>query len=222
VVFGKKTEHPGHRVQSPTQAGPKRGDFRNRALNQLSEGLLEERDSRGQGTPRSLEATRLRDSRRRVQTFGLDPRPLVEIRLQPLGADRPVGQAMRRQHREGQTARTITLTLDALGLQSFRIGVALIASMTVDHARTTARTHRARSFELIFAKLDRGASPKSSPDIKPLCFGLPNATGPSSLTNVSLSRARPSSQRYKLRQERHVCSNDQSRTYAQLRRSDMK
>ena len=91
VVFGEKTEHPRHRVRDLTQAGPERGNFGYFTINQLSEGLFEGGHSRGQGTPRSLEATRLHDRGRRVQTLGLDPRPLIEISLQPLGANRSVG-----------------------------------------------------------------------------------------------------------------------------------
>ena len=97
MVFRKETEHPWHRVRCSTQAYPQRGDFRNRATNQLSEGVLEGVNSRGERTPGSLEATGLHDSGRRVQALGLDPRPTVEVNLESLSANRAVGQSMRRK-----------------------------------------------------------------------------------------------------------------------------
>ena len=168
MVFGKKTEHPGNRVEGLAQADPQRGGFGNRALNQLSAGLFEGRDARGQGTPRSLKATRLHEPGRRVRAFGLDPRPTVELPLQPLGADRPVGQTMWGQHRESQAAMRAQVTENTLPRRTFRISVARVASMAVHRPRTTAGTHRTKSAELIFAQLNRGASPQSSRDIKPL------------------------------------------------------
>lgn len=87
---------------------------------------------------------------------------------------------MRWQHREGQAAETTKVTLDALLLRNFRFCVALVASMTVDHARKTARTHWARSLEVAVAKLNRGAFPKSSP----FYFGFHDLNAPlSSLTS---------------------------------------
>src|SRR6185437_12681013 len=79
--------------------------------------------------------------------------------------------SMRRQHRKGQTARRMTVTLNALFLDPFWIGIPLVTSMAMDSPRTTAGTHRTKSFELIFAKLDRGASANSSRPIKPLFSG---------------------------------------------------
>src|SRR5476651_2090575 len=83
---------------------------------------------------------------------------------------------MRRQHREGQTAKKRAETLNALFLDPFWIGIPLVTSMEVDDPRTTAGTDRTKSFELIFAKLDRGASPNSSRSIKPLFSGLHKST----------------------------------------------
>jgi hypothetical protein len=172
VVFAKKPEHLWHRVKRLPQVCPEGGDFRNRLGNQLSEGVLEGVDSRGQSTPGSFEATSLNDPGRRVQTLSLDPRPPVEIPLQPLSSNRPIGQPMRWQYRESQAARTTEIALDALLfillLRTGRISITLVTSLSVHHPRTTAGTHRPFSSELIFSKLNRGAFPKSSTTIKPL------------------------------------------------------
>ena len=103
--------------------------------------------------------------------MGLDPRPFVELPLQPLGADGPVRQSMRRQHRKRQTARATEVTLNPLQQRLLRIIIAPVASVAVHHPRTTAGTGRTQSFELIFANLDRRTSPKSSRPIKPLYLG---------------------------------------------------
>src|SRR5690242_16291451 len=95
VVFAEKPEHLWHRVKRLPQVYPKWGDFRNGVRNQLSEGFLEGLYSRGQSTPGSFEATGLHDPGRRVQTLSRDPRPPVEIPLQPLGPNRAVRQSMR-------------------------------------------------------------------------------------------------------------------------------
>jgi len=71
--------------------------------------------------------------------------------------------------------------------------------MEVDYPRTTARTLRSRSFKLVFSKLNRGASPKSSPSIKTLYFGLHDASAPLLLTNVAVPRSRRKLQRYTTR-----------------------
>lgn len=137
-------------------------------MNQLSEGSFERGDARRQRTPRSPEATRLHDAGRWVQALSLDPRPLIKIPLQPLDADRPIGQSMRWQNREGQAARTAQVALDAFLCGAFRVGKALVSSVPVRPPRTTARTDRTQSSELIFAQLNRRTSPKSSRLIKPL------------------------------------------------------
>jgi|SRR5690242_15412759 len=172
VVFAEKPEHLWHRVKRLPQVYPEGFDFRNGVLNQLSEGVLEGVDSRSQSTPGSFEATGLHDPGRRVQTLGLDPRPPVEIPLQPLRSNRPIGQSMRWQHREAQTTGTTEIALDAfffiLPLRPGWIGITPVASMEMDYPRTTARTQRTLSPELIFSKLNRGAFAKSSTSIKPL------------------------------------------------------
>ena len=162
VVFGEKTEHLGHRVHRLTQANPQGGCFRNLACQQLSEGLFEGVDLRGQGLPRSLEAPGLDDAGRRVQALSLDPRPTVEIVLKPRGANRAIGQAMGRQNGQSQAAGVAEVKLDPFFLGSFGVGVAEVMSMTMDGPRTTTGTGRAKSFELIFAKLDRTRCPQSS------------------------------------------------------------
>jgi hypothetical protein len=68
--------------------------------------------------------------------------------------------------------------------------------MAVDHPRATAGTGRAQSLELIFAELDRGASPKSSRPIKRLSSGLHDADRPAFFTNVRHPRSHHFSQRY--------------------------
>ena len=129
-------------------------------------------------TPRSSEAASLHVAGRRIQALGLDPRPLVEIALQSLGADRSIGQSMRGQDREGPTARTAQIALDTLYLLLFLgvcwISVAFVSSMKMHHPPTTTGTLRTQSIELIFAKLDGGDFPKSSPAIKSLYFGPEN------------------------------------------------
>jgi hypothetical protein len=75
-------------------------------------------------------------------------------------------------------------------------GCRLLTSMAVNHPRTTAGTRRTQSFKLIFAKLDRGASPKPSRLIKPLYFGLHDATAPARLTNARTHASHHTSQRY--------------------------
>ncbi len=142
VVFPKKTEHLWHRVKCLTQAGPEGDSIGNRAPNQLSESLLEGRYSRTQGTPRSSQATRLDDARRRVQSFGLDPRPLVKLPLQPLGPHRSIRQSMRRQDGERPAAAITEIALDTLPRRTLWISVTLVTSMTVHPPRTTARTRR--------------------------------------------------------------------------------
>ena len=196
MVFRKKTEHPRHRVLSPTQADPERGDFRNRAANQLSEGVLEGLHSRGQGTPRSLEATRLHDSGRRVQTLRLDPRPTVEVGLEPRSTHGPVGESMWWKNRERQTATMAEVSLDPFQARAFRIGVAEVVIMAMDGPRTTAGTHRTRSSELILAQLDGQQKPESSRQIESFSFGLHDATPPPLLANVPLPRSHFSSKLY--------------------------
>lgn len=142
VVLGEETEHPRHRVHGQTQAPPQGGHLGNRVFNQLSEGLLQKSDSRGQGTPRSPEATGLQETGRRVQTLGPDPRPLIEIARQTFGPNRPIGQSMRLQDRDGPAARHAQKPKHHLLADAFRIGVALVVPMTMNPARATARTDR--------------------------------------------------------------------------------
>ena len=106
------------------------------------------------------------------------------------------------QHREGQTARRAEITLDPLLLGAFRIGITLVTAMAVDGPRTTAGTDRTKSFELIFAQLDRGASPNSSRAIKPHCVRLHDLTGSALLTPVVHPRSPRISQRYRMMTER--------------------
>jgi hypothetical protein len=129
--------------------------------------------------------------------LGLDPRPLVKILLQPLGPDRPIGQAMRGQDREGPPARAAKVALNPLLERPLRIGIPLVTSMAVDRPRTTAGSRRTQSFELIFAKLNAGASPKSSGAIKSLYPGLHEPNSPPALTNVAHLRSVRISQRYR-------------------------
>ena len=68
------------------------------------------------------------------------------------------------------------VALNALFLGPFRIGIPLVTSMAMDRPRTTAGTDRTKSFELIFAQLDREAFPKSSRPFKPLSSGLHEPT----------------------------------------------
>jgi hypothetical protein len=82
---------------------------------------------------------------------------------------------MRRQDREGPTARRAQIALDTLYLLFFlgtcRISEAFVSSMKMHHPLTTAGTLWTQSVELIFAKLDGGDFPKSSSAIKPLYLG---------------------------------------------------
>ena len=168
---GVRTENRASLAPSQMTAAswPRRAStIGNRALNQLSEGVLERVDSRSQSTPGSLEATGLHDPGRRIQTLGLDPRPPVEIPLQPLGANRPIRQPMRWQHRETQTAGLTQVTLDPLLDRLFGFGITPVAPVPVHHPRTPARTQRTLSSELIFSNLNRRAFAKSSTPIKPL------------------------------------------------------
>jgi len=196
MVFGKKTEHPRHRVHGSTQANPQRGGFGNGVFNQLSESLLKDIHSRRQGTPRSLEATGLHDTGRRVQTLGLDPRPTIEVALQSLGPNRPIRQSMSWQYRDRPTARTAQIAGDPFQLGSLRIGVARVVPMEVDRPRTTARTHRPRSSELIFANLNAAQNPDSSRPIKPHSAGLHDSSSSLNSANGPVSRSHRTSQRY--------------------------
>jgi hypothetical protein len=76
------------------------------------------------------------------------------------------------QHRKTQTARITEIALDGLlrilGLRASGISISQVTTMLVDHPSTTTRTHRTLAIELSFAKLNRGAFPKSSTPIKPL------------------------------------------------------
>lgn len=199
VVLAEKAEHLRHGAEGSSQAGPERGAVGNRAANQLSEGFFEGLDSRNQGTPRSSEATGLHDPGRRVQALRLDPRPLVQIPLQPLRSHRPVGQPMGGQHRKGPTTRRTKITLDPLHERLLRIGIPLVAPVAVNSPRTTPGTHRPFSSELVFAQLDRPTSPKSSRPFKPPDLGLHDASHRHLLTNVPPSRPHPTSQRYSIR-----------------------
>jgi hypothetical protein len=79
--------------------------------------------------------------------------------------------------------------------------------MAVDGPRTTAGTDRPKSFELIFAELNRRTSPKPSRLIKLLYFGLHDATATSFPTNVPHSRSHRTSQRYTLGDQRYSISS---------------
>src|SRR5512147_2586977 len=103
---------------------------------------------------------------------------------------------MGRQHRESQTARSTKITLDPLFEALLRTLIPPVTSMTVHHPRTTARTHRTQSSELIFPKLHRGRSPKSSRPIKPVSFGHHDASDSRLLPNGPRSRSPRTSQRY--------------------------
>jgi hypothetical protein len=98
---------------------------------------------------------------------------------------------MRQQYRESQTTRPTEVTLNPLFQRLFGIGIALVTSMAVDCPRTTAGTHRTNSSELIFAKLNRRRSPKSSRAIKPLYLGHNDST-PMNLCLTVQSHAPPS------------------------------
>jgi hypothetical protein len=106
------------------------------------------------------------------------------------------------QHREGQATRTTEITLDPLLERLFRLGITPVASMEVDYPRTTARTLRPQSFDLVFSKLNRGAFPKSSRSIKSLYFGLHDASIPLLFTNVPDPRSRRNLQRYSISSDR--------------------
>ena len=221
VVFGKKTEHLGHRVEGLPQALPERDAIGNRAINQLSEGVFEGCQACGQDTPCSLQAALLHGTRRRIQTLGLDPRPLVKSPLQSFGPDGAVRQTMRWQHRKGPSARMAAEALDALllipllplflarrpctggtgglgnlGGSTGGIRITFVSPVQVDHPQTAVRALGSLSLELIFSKLNREAFPKSSPPIKLLYFGLHDASRTLLLTNVAHPRSPCSSQRY--------------------------
>ena len=98
MVFRQKTEQLSRRVKGLPQALPEPEAVGNRAINKLSEGVFEGRHARGECMPRSVQALLLYGTGWRVQTLGLDPRPLVKIPLQPLGPNGAVRQSMRRQH----------------------------------------------------------------------------------------------------------------------------
>jgi hypothetical protein len=196
VVLGKKNKHPRHGAKGLAHACPERGPLGNRAANQLSEGLFEGRDSRGQGTPRSSEATRLHDPGRRVQALSLDPRPLVEVPLQSLGPNRPVRQPIGGQHRKSPTARPTEIALNLLLEGPLRIRIAQVTPMPVHLPPTTTGTHRRLSSELVFAQLNRATSPKSSRPIKPRNPGPHDATHRDLLSNVPHPRSHLTPQRY--------------------------
>ena len=86
--------------------------------------------------------------------MGLDPRPTVEVSLEPLRAHGPVRQSMREQDRESQATDVADVTLDPFQIGAFRISVAVVVAMVVDGPRTTAGTTRARSPEFIVALLN--------------------------------------------------------------------
>jgi hypothetical protein len=123
----------------------------------------------------------------------LDPRPTVEVGLQALGANGPVRQSMRRQNREGQTAKRTKTALDPFLAGAFRIGVAQVVPMAVDRPRTTAGTEKSRSGELIESDLNVEQKPESSRQIKPLSFGLHDTVRPLLLANVPFPRSQISS-----------------------------
>ena len=86
--------------------------------------------------------------------MGLDPRPTVEISLEPLRANGSVRQPMREQDRKGQAADEAEVALDPFQVGALRIGVAGVVTVAVDRPRTTAGTDRARSPEFIAALLN--------------------------------------------------------------------
>ena len=88
------------------------------------------------------------------------------------------------------------VALDPFPAGAFRIGEALVVTMTMDPPRTTTRTDRARSRELIAADLNAGENPKSSRQIKPRSFGLPDTVRPVLLITVPIPRSQISSQLY--------------------------
>jgi hypothetical protein len=96
---------------------------------------------------------------------------------------------MWQQHRKGLTAGRTKVALNPLLERPLRIRIPLVTSMAVDHPRRTTGTRRTQSFELIFAKLDRRLSPKSSRPIKPLSPELPAST-PSALPPTVQPHAR--------------------------------
>ncbi len=206
MVFREKTEHPRHRVHGQTQAPPQGGHLGNGAFNQLSEGLLKDSHSRGQGTPRSLEATRLHDAGRWVQTLRLDPRPLVEVPLQSFRSNRPIRQPMRLQHRNRQPARRAEISEHLLLLAALRIRVALVMSVTMDRPRTTARTDGPRSHELIFANLNAEQNPDPSRPIKPRSFRIHEPSSLLQSANDPVSRLHRTSQRYNIRRTAEILS----------------
>lgn len=196
MVRGEKTEHPRHRVHGQAQAPPQGGHLGNGVFNQLSEGLLKDSHSRGQGTPRSPEATRLHDAGRWVQTLRLDPRPLVEILRQSPGPHRPIRQSMDLQHRNRQPARRAQIPIHPLLGRAFWIGVALVVPVTMDRPRTTARADRPGSRELIFANLNAQQNPDPSRSIKPRSFRAHEPTSRILSVTHPVSRLHCISQRY--------------------------
>src|SRR5581483_8558104 len=88
--------------------------------------------------------------------------------------------------------------LDRLLQRLLRLSITPVAPMLVHHPRTTARTHRPLSSELIFSKLNRGAFAKSSTPIKSLYFGLHGASPTRVRANVADPRSPRNLQRYNL------------------------
>jgi hypothetical protein len=76
------------------------------------------------------------------------------------------------------------------------IRITFVSPVQVHHPRTTVGALGPLSLELIFSKLNREAFPKSSPSIKPLYFGLHDASATPLFTNVAHPRSPRSSQRY--------------------------
>jgi hypothetical protein len=132
----------------------------------------------------------------------LDPRPLIEIPLQPRGPNRSVRQSMRWQHREAQTAWRAKITLDPLLQHLLRLSIAPVTAMLAHRPRTATRTDRALSSELIFSKLNRGAFAKSRGSIKQLYFELHRASPTLVRANVTDPRSRRNPQRYRTRTKR--------------------
>jgi len=75
------------------------------------------------------------------------------------------------------------------------IRITFVSPVQVHHPRTTVGALGPLSLELIFSKLNREAFPKSSPSIKPLYFGLHDASATPLFTNVAHPRSPRSSQR---------------------------
>ncbi len=205
MVFREKTEHPRHRVHGQTQAPPQGGHLGNGAFNQLSEGLLKDSHSRGPGTPRSPEATRLHDAGRWVQTLRLDPRPLVEVPLQSFRPNRPIRQPMRLQHRNRQPAGPTQKAKHPFQCGAFRFLEALIVPVTMDRPRTTARTDGPRSRELIFANLNAEQKPDPSRPIKPLSCRIHEPSSLLQSANDPASRLHSTSQRYTISYIARIC-----------------